>query len=85
MFGAPWTSEGEKSFGFGSIVVADAFLVWGKTLVPWARTPEASFPPTAIAWWRWRLHGISLLLLAAVVWIVRKIRRPRIPVERQRD
>ena len=85
MFGAPWTSEGEKSFGFGSIVVADAFLVWGKTLVPWTRTPEASFPPTTITWWRWRLHGISLLLLAAVVWIVRKIRRPRIPVERHRD
>lgn len=75
--GAPWTTVGEKSFGFGTVVVADAFLVWGKTLVPWTRVPQASFPPTTPGWWRWRLHGVSLLVVALAVLAVRKLRRPR--------
>lgn len=77
--GVPWTSGGEKSFGFGRIVVADAFLVWGKTLVPWTRTPEASFPPSTPAWWRWRIHAVSLLIVGLVVFSIRRTLRPRAP------
>ncbi len=75
--GVPWTADGEKSFGFGAVVVADAFLVWGKTLVSWTPTTEVSFPPTTSVWWRLRLHGISLLIVALVILIVRKTFRPR--------
>jgi len=61
--GFPWTSGGEKSFGFGRIVVADAFLVWGKTLVPWSRVQITEFPRTTPPWWRWRLHAITMAML----------------------
>lgn len=64
--GIPWSSGGEKSFGFGAIVVADAFLVWGKTLVPWSHTPDDTFPLTTPGWWRWRLHCISVVLVCLV-------------------
>lgn len=70
--GVPWTSGGEKSFGFGAIVVADAFLAWGKTLVPWTPTRETTFPATTPGSWRWRLHGFSLALGAIVFLTVRK-------------
>lgn len=70
--GAPWTSGGEKSFAFGTIVVADAFLAWGKSLTPWTPVPEMRFPATAYGWWRWRLHGISILAAALVVILMRK-------------
>jgi hypothetical protein len=75
--GAPWTSGGEKSFGFGRIIVADAFLVWGKTLVPWTRTPEAAFPRTTPGWWRWRIHAMSLIVVALAVFAIRRTRRAR--------
>ncbi len=60
----------EKSFGFGKVVVADTFLVWGKTLVPWTGVQPTEFPTTTPVWWRWRIHGVSLLLLmlAALIW-----------------
>jgi hypothetical protein len=60
--GVPWTSGGEKSFGFGKIVVADAFLLWGKTHVPWSPVTVADFPTTTPRWWKWRIHAISLVL-----------------------
>jgi hypothetical protein len=77
IFGAPWTSDGGKSFGFGAIVVADVFLVWGKTLVPWTPVPEASYPPSTATWWRWRLHGLSLILFLLTAIGVRRMLRPR--------
>lgn len=66
--GVPWSSGNEKCFGLGAIVVADAFLVWGKTLTPWTPTPEASFPASTPVWWRWRIHVVSLLIASALVW-----------------
>lgn len=74
--GFPWTFGAEKSFGLGQLVVADAFLVWGKTLVPWVPTPETSYPATTLSWWRFRLHLLSVLLLAflggGIRWMWRK-------------
>ncbi|MFM7180951.1 MAG: hypothetical protein ACKO2G_05750 [Verrucomicrobiales bacterium] len=78
--GFPWTTSGEKSFGFGAIVVADAFLVWGKTFVPWTPTAAADFPPTTSRWWKWRIHGISLALLGALIAIILRRRKP-VPVQ----
>lgn len=72
IIGAPWTSGREKSFGFGAIVVADAFLAWGKTLTPWTPVPEVAFPGTTSGWWRWRLHAISMIVAALVCILVRK-------------
>ncbi len=71
--GLPWTWGGEKSFGLGQIIVADAFLVWGKTLIPWSRTPPVEFPATTPSWWRWRLHGLSALLIGVGVFVLMKI------------
>jgi hypothetical protein len=73
--GAPWTSGGEKSFGFGQIIVADVFLVWGKTFVPWTRTTPATFAPTTPSWWRWRIHALSGLTTALLIFALRKARR----------
>ena len=70
--GASWTSGGEKSYGFGTVVVADAFLAWGKSLTPWTPVPESLFPATTTTWWRWRLHGISVLVAALAVVLARK-------------
>lgn len=64
--GAPWTSGGEKSFGFSAIVVADAFLVWGKTHIPWTPVTVADFPPTTTRWWKLRIHAISLALAGII-------------------
>lgn len=77
--GIPWTSGGEKSFALGQIIVADAFLVWGKTLVPWSRVPVAEYPASTPAWWRWRIHGSSIVLIAvpAILWRWRSLRSGR--------
>ena len=76
--GAPWTSGGEKSYGFGQIVVADAFLVWGKTLVPWSGSQPPAFPPTTTPWWRLRIHVISGgILFVAIVMAIRMRRSLR--------
>ncbi len=68
--GFPWTSGDEKCFGFGKIVVADAFLAWGKTLVPWSGVPATEFQATTAVWWKWRIHAVTamLLALAAFIW-----------------
>ncbi len=67
--GVPWTSGDEKSFGFGKIVVADAFLVWGKTLIPWSGIKATEFPTTTSVWWRWRIHVVTTLMLALTAYI----------------
>lgn len=71
--GLPWTRDGEKSFGFGQIIVADTLLVWGKTLIPWSRTPAVQFPATTPSWWRRRLHGLSALGIGVGIFFLTRI------------
>jgi hypothetical protein len=59
-----------KSYLFGQLVVADAFLVWGKTHVNWAGvTPPYQPPPPFPAW---QMHLVSLVLLVPFVWLARR-------------
>ncbi len=82
--GVPWTSDGEKSYGFGQIVVADAFLVWGKTLVPWSKVPPQTFPPSTPSWWRVRIHVISALVVLSVMLVAIRLRN-KFRVSSRRD
>jgi hypothetical protein len=81
-FGFPATRGEERAYAFGQIIIADAFLAWGKSLTPWSpvnATPPAREPPTG---WRLVPHAVSVLLaLPAVVLFVhnsRLLRRSRL-------
>lgn len=71
--GGPWTWGKEKSFGFGRILVADAFLVWGKSLTPWMTIDAVDFPPTTPLWWKLRVHGVSLVVMGMLAMIMRQL------------
>ena len=73
--GVPWTTENEKSFWFGRMIVADAFLVWGKSLVSWVESAPEPYPGSTPDWWRLRLHGVSLLATCLILLAGRIIKR----------
>lgn len=72
--GMPVTWNG-KRYAFGMLPVGDAFLVWGKTARHWIPTAaSATLPPLVPWWWRWPLHGLSLLVIGGLWWSVRWLR-----------
>lgn len=87
--GFPWSWGNEKRFAFGQLVVADAFLAWSKSLVPWTKVragqtgPPAELPAhsTSSTVWRAQIHGLSALifvpLLLAARWCIRARRDRR--------
>ena len=75
MVGFPQTHLDEKSFAFGKVVVADAFLAWGKSLTSWTKHAQASYPPTTSKWWRWKIHGISFAIGLLILAVLRALLR----------
>jgi hypothetical protein len=73
--GIPWQSGSEKSFAFGKIVVADAFLAWGKSAVSWSDVPPVLFAATTSPSWRMRLHAISSCVVIIFGGFIRKMWR----------
>lgn len=64
LLGFPVTTAQGKSFALGTLVVADGFLAWGKSLLPWTvPAPALSDDPASL---RLPLHLMSLALLAGI-------------------
>jgi hypothetical protein len=65
IFGFPQVYNQEKSYAFGSLLVIDDFLVWGKSLVPWTKVnvPAYSSQTIGLNRWFWHLGSGALLLL----------------------
>jgi hypothetical protein len=58
-FGVPYSSVNEKSYALGKIVVADTFLAWGKSLVPWRGPMLENYSSYPHRGWMWRVHLLS--------------------------
>ncbi len=66
ILGFPAIQGQEKSFGLGLLVVADGFIAWGNSLVPWTETPSASYSLESLDYRLWDWHwgsGIGLFML----------------------
>ncbi|MBA3531116.1 MAG: hypothetical protein H0T73_04250 [Ardenticatenales bacterium] len=76
--GMPITLGGEKRFIFGQLAVGDAFLAWGKTLVPWRATPTSypvnDYPRLTSPWYLWT-NGIALILMVGLGALLFRARR----------
>ncbi|OUC11937.1 MAG: hypothetical protein B0A82_24850 [Alkalinema sp. CACIAM 70d] len=64
--GLPLQVGDQKFYGLGSLIVIDAFLVWGKTWVPWTKVPQPVVNDRALtihrgAWLGGSLVGLVLL------------------------
>ncbi|HSD84985.1 MAG TPA: hypothetical protein VLG46_14050, partial [Anaerolineae bacterium] len=79
--GLPTTMGDQKWFSLGWLPVGDAFLVWGKTIVPWRNTMELAAPlvyPRLTSTWYACTNGLVLFIalgLGLIVW--RKTRPAR--------
>lgn len=76
--GLPMQWGGEKSYGFGLLPVADAFIAWSKVSQPWVAAREgsaSSFKALVPSWWRWAIHAETLVLFTFAWW--RVLRRPK--------
>ena len=71
MLGVPITLRAEKRYSLGILVAGDAFLAWGKTILPWQQdarvAQKVAYPRLTPIWHLWS-YGIALLL-AAAIWI----------------
>jgi hypothetical protein len=79
MLGLPRQNNAEKDFVFGKLIVADAFLVYGKSLTRWSGQPTLIWnEPQA---WRTSLYffGVAIFVAAwlVVFWVWRKTKSSR--------
>jgi hypothetical protein len=76
VLGIPITFHEEKRFCFGQLPVGDAFLVWGKTLLPWCKAPTdnnvvENHPQLISRWCLWTnciVVSIFLGLGCIIIW-----------------
>ncbi|CAG0931166.1 hypothetical protein TFLX_02021 [Thermoflexales bacterium] len=72
--GLPTTLGDKKWFSLGLLPVGDAFLVWGKTMVPWRKTAEPAAPrgyPRLTSTWYACTNGLAFFMalgLGLIVW-----------------
>ncbi|PEN13185.1 hypothetical protein CRI94_11110 [Longibacter salinarum] len=73
-FGLPLTFQGEKRYLGGRLPMGDAFLVWSKLASPRFSPDQFSGRRDVVhGWWRWPVHGGSILIvLAAWLWVFRR-------------
>jgi hypothetical protein len=64
-FGVAHTFFGEKTYLFGQLPMADAFIAWGNAVEQVPATGRYPKP--------WSIHLASLLLLLLLGWLIRKI------------
>ncbi len=78
-FGVPLRWRGAKRYNLGQLPVGDAFLAWAKASRPWVASPTPAPLPAAVGWWwRWPVHGVSLVVLSAAwlpAWLACRRRR----------
>jgi hypothetical protein len=72
IIGVPYRDKRETSFAFGKIVVADAFLAWGKSLVPWSGSATKD-TTNARVWWQWKIHAVSSIGLLVIALLTKKL------------
>jgi len=71
--GLPITLGGRKWFSLGLLPVGDAFLAWGKTIVPWHKAAELASPieyPRLTSTWYACTNSLALLIVAGLGLIV---------------
>jgi len=71
--GFPRTCQGEKAYLLGQLVVGDAFVVWGKTIVPRQANTQPDtlqWPSLTSSWWRLQWHLFSALVVGFLFWPV---------------
>lgn len=80
--GLPTTLDDQKHFSLGLLPVGDAFLVWGKTVVPWRRSAALTQPleyPRLTSPWYACTNGLALVIASALGLLVwRKVRSPHL-------
>ncbi|HEX8693006.1 MAG TPA: hypothetical protein VF746_11335 [Longimicrobium sp.] len=81
VLGLPVQWRGQRSYGFGRMPVADAFLAWASVVRPWNVPPAAPSSASPFAGWRriWILLWGSVLLLCLfrLVVLFRRAGKPR--------
>jgi hypothetical protein len=83
LLGVPISFGNEKRYSLGALMVGDAFLAWGKTILPWKKDARATerviYPrltPTFHGW-----SYLIALLLAVGIWIpFFRSRKKRVPM-----
>ncbi len=82
--GLPTTLGDQKWFSLGLLPIGDAFLVWGKTIVPWHQmttpTPSIEYPRLTSTWYACT-NGLALfiaLALGLVIWRKTRFRRAKL-------
>lgn len=65
-FGFPNSFGSGKKYVFGELAVADAFIAW-------SHAKDAHLMQSPPFFWRFGFHFISLLIIAAIFWLVYKI------------
>ncbi len=76
--GMPIEFGGSKQYALGVLPIGDAFLAWAKPAAPWTFTPVAMNLSSLVRWWwRWPIHGVSLLIVGLVWLISRKLKGKR--------
>jgi hypothetical protein len=71
VIGFPRSWQGEKDYLFGQLMVGDAFIVWGKTIVSrhtHAEPDTLQWPPLTSSWWRLQWHLFSVLAAGFLLW-----------------
>jgi hypothetical protein len=68
--GLPWTSADQKYYMTGILPIGDIMVAYAHVARPWFSTgqhhPENPHPVATS--WRWRVHGLSLLVLLPLAW-----------------
>ena len=76
--GLPIRWAGAKRYLFGLLPIGDAFLVWAKTSRPWVATwSEATLPQVVQPGWRLPLHALSMIVVAGLWLLTRRVGRSR--------
>lgn len=76
--GLPWTTNGQKQYAGGIMPIGDIMVTYAHVARPWI-AKQQHYPESkhdVSAWWRWPIHGVSLIVLlpAAYYFIRRRMR-----------
>jgi hypothetical protein len=77
--GLPVTASDRKWFSLGLLPVGDAFLIWGKTIVPWhtaAQLDSAPEYPRLTSTWYGCTNGLALIIAGGLGLLIWRKTRP---------
>ena len=77
--GMPWTSQGQKRYAGGVLLIGDIIVAYAHVARPWfsdrEHHPDAEY--RVAAHWRWQIHTLSMIVLLACLGTVCYLRSPR--------